>query len=249
MAPTVRAVGTVTAGSAATPLAVGTPAGFQAGDLLLAIFEDQTGAAGNHVTLATWTELAFGDRAAATGRTTMTVMGKISDGTEGASQSFALAGTINHWMGRMIAIQNHGLSVIGDVVVSTVAGGAGGGASPQTNTITGITVTADSLIVICGSSGRDIASTTEFSNYTNANLTGIAEQMDNMIILGTGGGFCMATGTCAGTTTGNTTYDQLILYDWNAVQLGVKPAAAAAVGPPFRRWVALGSMFDPWSDW
>lgn len=226
-APTVRAVGTATAGATTTPLSVSTPAGVVSGDLLLTVFESGTAAATNHVTATGWTELAFRDQVAALGRTALTVMGRISDGTEGASQSFALAGTINHWLGRMIAIQNHGCAVIGDVVAGAGDGGAAAGASPQTNTVTGITVTADSLVCIVAVSARDIASTTEFSAWTNANLASITEQMDNMVIAGNGGGYGMATGTCAGTTTGNSTYQQLILEAWNAVHIGVKPVVAA----------------------
>ena len=233
-APTVRAVGTASAGSTATPQAIATPGGTVVnGELLIAIFEYQTGAGTNHVTLAGWTEVAWRSAAAATGRLDLAVMGKISDGTEGASQSFALAGTINHWHGRMIAISGHGLSVITDITGgATITGGAGGGASPQTNTLTAITTDADSLVLIIGASGRDIASTTEFSAYTNAGFASITERMDNMIILGTGGGYCMATGTfAAGGSTGTTTYQQLILYDWAGVQLGIKPVGATVTPP------------------
>jgi hypothetical protein len=252
-APTVRAVGTVSDSLATTPKAVATPGGTVVnGEILLAIFEYQTGAGTNHVTATGWTEIAWLSRAAAAGRTDLAVMGKISDGTEGASVSFALAGTINHWMGRMIAIAGHGCTLITDVVGgSTITGGAGAGASPQTNTLTAITTDAVSMVVICGGSGRDIASTTEFSAYTNAGFASITEQMDNMVITGTGGGFCMATGTfAAGGDTGTTTYQQLILYDWNGVQLGIKPAGAAAAGPPFRRRPQSTVMmnFDPWMN-
>lgn len=210
--------------AAASPHSVPTPT-IVSGDVLLTVFEYATGAGTNHITLAGWTELAFRDQVAVTGRCDLTVMGRIADGTEGASQSFAVAGTVNHVAGTMVSIQDHGCSVIGDVVVGTPVGGAAGGASPQTNTVTGITVTADSLIFIVGVTARDVASTTEFSNWTNANLSAITEQMDNVGITGNGGGYGAATGICAGTTTGDSTYDQAILEAWNGVMLGIKPAA------------------------
>jgi hypothetical protein len=220
-------VGTASAGGTASPHSVNTPAGVVSGDLLVCVLEYATGAGTNHVTATGWTELNWRDQVAATGRTDLVAMGRISDGTEGASVAFTVAGTINHVHGQMIAIQNHGLSVIGDVVTTTADGGAAGGSSPQTNTVTGITVTADSLIMIIGGTARDVSSTTEFSAWTNANLASITEQMDTLVLTGNGGGFGMATGTCAGTTTGNSTYQQAILEAWNAFHLGIKPAAAA----------------------
>lgn len=72
---------------------------------------------------------------------------------------------------------------------------------------TGVTTTvADTLIVVAVAQGRDANSTTTFSGWANANLTGIAEQTDFARNNGDGGGFGVMGGVMAAAgATGNTT--------------------------------------------
>ena len=238
MAASVRSVGTTHGWNATTTQDIGTPSGFQAGDLLLVVAESQH--PGSSAT--DWVKLVNRSQAAATGTTRLEVHAKIAVGDEGSAVTFTFPATVNHAAAQMIAIQNHGVSNVStDIVVGTATGGAQGGASPQTNTIPGITVNADSLVLLIGSSGLDVESTTEFSNWTNANLTGITEHCDFMTSSGNGGGFGVASGVDSdGGATGDSTYDQATLYAWNAVHLGVPPAATAAKAPPIRRRRSYG---------
>lgn len=228
MTASIRNVGAASTPGIASPHSVPTPT-IVAGDVLVAVLEYGTGATSNHATAAGWTELAWHSTVAVTGRTDLAVMGRIADGTEGASVDFAITGTVNHASGRMVSIRDHGCSVIGDVAVGDIAFGAAGGADPQTNTLPGVTVIADSLILMVAGSARDVVSTTEFSNWTNANLTSITERMDNMTTTGNGGGYGMATGICAGTTTGDSTYEQAIREAWNGVHLGIPSSSTSAL--------------------
>lgn len=52
----------------------------------------------------------------------------------------------------------------------------------------------DCLILAAFGTGQDIASTAGATGWTNAGLSSLTEQMDNWDIVGTGGGFALATG-------------------------------------------------------
>lgn len=56
------------------------------------------------------------------------------------------------------------------------------------------TTVVDTLIWTLFSTGQDIASTAGATGWTNINLSGLTEQMDNWTASGTGGGFAMAEG-------------------------------------------------------
>lgn len=76
-----------------------------------------------------------------------------------------------------------------------------------TVSITGVTTgVADCLVLAAFGTGQDIGSTAGATGWTNANLTGLTEQMDNWNTAGTGGGFAVASGVKATAgATGNTT--------------------------------------------
>jgi hypothetical protein len=214
-APTVRGVGA--AGAAAS---VAVPAGTAEGDLLIIIGEDN---GSGIMTASGWTGLI---RVAWTGTnpSALSVLGKIAGAGEGAA---IVTADVNHARCQMIGITvgTHGIATVAtDVVV-----GSGNNNTGATGTALGITVTADSLILICSSTTRDFASTTQFSGFTNANLASITERMDSVISQGVGGGIGMASGTCAGTTTGDSTFTLATSEGWTAVHIGIKPAAAAAM--------------------
>lgn len=232
-APTVRSVGAYSTPGNTTPHSVATPAGFQSGDVLLAVFEGQTGTAG--VTATGWTLIFNVAQPSLTPNTRLCIVARIADGSEGSSVAFDIPAVINHVSGRMMAIQNHSASTVGKIVVDAVGAVGGAGGSPQTNTVPGITVSPNALVCIVGSSALDLDSTTQFSGWTNANLTSITEQMDNVTSFGNGGGFGLATGACAGTTTGSSTYQQATGDNWVATHLAipgtdVTVAVSAAIG-------------------
>lgn len=224
-APTVRAVGAVNSGSGTTRT-VAVPSGTAEGDLLIILGEHDSASA---MSASGWTEIAFvsnGGGGGGTTNTTLTLLGKLAGASEGSA---SVTVNTDHSTCRMIGITagTHGVTnVATDIVV-----GADNTGSVATGTALGITVTADSLILICGTTTRDANSTAEYSAFTNANLASIAEQMDNVINVSNGGGIGMASGTCAGTSTGNSTYTGTAV-NWAAVQIGIPPVAAAAAIPP-----------------
>lgn len=246
--------GAASGGSTTSPRTVPTPLGSNppAGQLLVAVLE--VGAA-SAVSSSGWTQLFLHSQAAATGNTILVVMAKLAAGSEGASQSFAATGTVNHMSGRMTGISGHGVSnVATDLVVGAFASGAASGSDPQVVTgIPSINVTAGSLIAIIGGTGLDATSTTNFSAYNNTDPgSGAAwtEQMDDVVISGNGGGFCCATGVCAGTSTGTAGFTMATNYAWNGMQLGIPPAGVAGVSdaiPRDRTNHVVQRDFDAWS--
>lgn len=200
------------------------------------VMEYATGAGTNHVTATGWTEITWRDQVAATGRTDLVVMGRISDGSEGATVAFTIAGTVNHVHGQMLAITTgtHGVSNIAtDLVVGTITGGAAGGSNPQTDTLPGITVAADSLVLLVHGTALDANSTTQYGSWTNSNLTSITERMDTVVLTGNGGGFGSATGISAsGGAIGSSTVQQATNEAWNGNAIGIPPAATGGAIPP-----------------
>lgn len=225
MAPTVHSVGTASAGGTTSPHSVSTPT-ITSGDVLIAVLE--IGAA-SAVSATGWTQAFLRSQVAVSGNTVLVVMTRIADGTEGASVSFTITGTINHVHGQMISISGHGCASTSDLVI----GSGNGGAAATSGTALGITVTADSLVAIIASTALDASSTAVYSAWTNANLASITERMDDCVLTGNGGGFGVATGTCAGTTTGDSTWTQTS-EAWNGVHVGIKPAAALTLRPPVK---------------
>lgn len=221
MAATIRSKGAF--GSGTTSFLAAVPTGGSApvsGDALYIIMEssDSTTAAGTPTTPGGWTKLFEETQGAgATGVTTLTVFGKIAGAGEA---DVTVNGVGNHCSGRMFVIMGHGLSVIGDTVV-----GAGNGADTGNGTVTGITVTAGSLVLICVATTRDANNTTTFSAWTNGNLTSILEEQDQTVSTGAGGGTGVASGQCAGTTTGNSTVTIAVSVQWRSVHLGIAPAS------------------------
>lgn len=194
-------------------------AGVTAGDAVIIIVEDNGGAA---CSASGYTELAFVSNAGGgAGGTELTVLGKIAGGGEGSA---SVTANVNHNTGRSIIIQDHGLSAITDCIV-----GADNTGAVATGTALGITVTADSMVLICCATTADTASTAYYSAFTNANFASITERMDNVIATGSGGGIGMASATCAGTTTGSSTWTNATAEAWCGVHIGIPPVAAAVV--------------------
>ena len=222
--------GTSSSGSTTSPLSVSTPASVASGDLLLTVFESAN--AYTSITATGWT-LVSAFQQTTPAQTNLTVMGRVSDGSEGASQSFTYTGTLNHWSGRMFRITGHGVSSIGsDITVGTAVGGT---ATPVSG-ITSITPPDNSLLMLFATSGRDAISTTEWSTWATANLSSgnWTEVADNYVNTGNGGGFGVAHSgnnyTTGAAGAGSATLATSL--EWAAVLIGVKPPSAA-VAPTF----------------
>lgn len=94
--------------------------------------------------------------------------------------------------------------------------------------VTGVTTTAaDCLVMAAFSTGQDTASTAGATGWANANLTGLAEQMDGWTSAGTGGGFAMAAGVkAAAGATGATTATLSLTANFKAqLCIAFKPVA------------------------
>lgn len=235
MAVAVRSVGAAATPVTATPLIIPTPASVVAGDLLVAVIE---AGATSGISLAGWVQVFLNSRIAAVGNTVLVILVKPqADGTEGASQSFAVAGTINHAIGRMMSISGHGMTAANSGTIGTANSGAASGVNPQNISVNSVNVVPNSLVIMAASTALDATSTTQFGNYVNANLTGITERMDDVTISGNGGGIGVATGLCAGSTTGASTLDEAVNEAYNTVHLAVPPPLAS----PFKR--------DPMKNW
>ncbi len=230
--------GTATAGATTSPLSVSTPASVASGDLLLVVFESAN--AYTSITATGWTLLSAKQQTTPA-QTNLTVMARIADGTEGASQSFTYTGTLNHWSGRMFRVTGHGVVTIGtDIVVGTANGGTTAAAGSAT--MAGITVTAGSAIFLFAASGSDANSTTAFSAWANTDPgsgAAFTEIADNLVNTGNGGGFGAAWGVATGTSTGTGSFTGPAV-EWAGVQIGVKPPG----GPTNVTGVALTQSFS-----
>ncbi len=225
MAASVRAVGTVASG--ATTCSPGLPAGHTTGDALYIVVEsvNSSSAAGTPaVSSGGYSKLSEGTSAGgAAGVTTLTIFGKIDGGSESAP---TVDGYDDHGIARMWAVKDHGLSLITDTVVGTQTNAA----ATTSITSSAITVAAGSLVFLCVSTSRDATSTTDFTDATaaDANLTNIAEIIDNGTATASGGGVGVWSGDCAGTNSGTFTVTQSNSSTYNSVQLGVPAAAVSA---------------------
>lgn len=232
--PTVFAVGVTSNGQGTTPVNIDVPANTQGGDVVIIIAESaNTGAT---ITASNYTSLVAQEQAAATGTTILTLLARVLTAAEATTVSVACGNPpLNHWSARSIVIRGSTCTTTSDIVV-----GAGNqGAAATTGTANGITVANNSLVLMCASTALDAASTTTYSAWTNANLTGITERMDNCVSTNNGGGFGMASGACAGTTTGDSTWTQTS-EAWNGVHLGFPPTTVMQ-----RPWQFAPTPFIP----
>ena len=191
--PIVRAVGAITSGTGTITL--GEPAGAANGDLqIMQIESDPADAA---VTCTGWAHIPgspVNQDSALTTDTSLSMLYRIRSG----------AGTLttndpgDHIIGRMINImagtydQGNPFNAIGtgtDTTEDTSASVPGA-----------VTTIRDCLILIAIASGFDRAAnaTTEYSGFTNSNLTSITERIDNARIDGNGGTIGMASASYAG---------------------------------------------------
>jgi hypothetical protein len=175
MAPTVVAVGAVATGT--TTITPAFPAGITAGDALFTICGSVGGQ--NYTLPSGWAHVTGSPVVQGT-NTQLTVIWRSYDGVFTAP---ALTGTVDHSIGRMIAVR--GVPTTGnpwDVVATAVEA-----VSDTSASWPGVTTTVASTLIleICATSA-DISSA-QISALTNGNYTSITEQIDNATLTGNGG--------------------------------------------------------------
>lgn len=188
-------VGTFAGGINALSAAV--PTWYADGDLLVLV----VGSANQTIaTPSGWTQVSNSPQGTGTGGSAggvaVAVFYKI---VSGAQSALSVADSGNYTVAQMLCFRKVDTSTPIDVTAGSVKSSATG----TTFTLPSVTTTADNdLVLLCVGQDRDLASTTNLSSWTNANLANILERIDQTIADNTGGGIGVATGEKA--TAGST---------------------------------------------
>ncbi len=220
--PTFVAAGAVAYGTGAITPAL--PSGIATNDILLLFLEtaNQTISISNQNGGA-WSQVTNSPQGTGTGgssgSTALTVFWSRYNGSQGAPTTSSSG---NHQIGRMIAIR--GATTSGNPWDVT-AGGVDATAS-TTATIPGATTTvANTLVVVAVGTGLPSSNgTSNFSAWTNSNLSSLTERTDNTRNAGVGGGLGSATGgkATAGAY-GNTTVTLAASAKKAMMSIAIKP--------------------------
>ena len=191
-APTFVAAGAVASNAAAITPAL--PAGIATNDILLLFLETANQAISiPNQNGGTWTEVTNSPQgtgtAAGSGATRLTAFWSRYNGSQGAPTT---SDSGNHQLGRIVAIR--GAATSGNPWDVT-AGGVDATADTS-GSIPGATTTLANTLVVAAIATAlpDASGTANFSAWTNSNLTGLAEQTDNTVTAGNGGGLAVARG-------------------------------------------------------
>jgi len=194
-APTFVAAGAVSSGTGAITPAL--PGSLQTNDILLLFLETANQAISIPTPNGgTWTEVTNSPQgygtAAASNATRLTVFWSRYNGTQGAPTT---SDSGNHQLGRMIAIR--GATTSGDPCNITTGGTES--TADTSGAIPGATTTVANALVVAAiaTSLPDASGTANFSAWANTNLSSVAEQTDNTVTAGNGGGLGIATGVKA----------------------------------------------------
>jgi hypothetical protein len=220
--PMFVAAGAVASGTGAiTP---SFPSGIAAGDILLLFLETSNQAISvSNSNGGTWAAVtnspqSTGTAAGSTGAR-LTAFWSRYNGTQGAPTT---SDSGNHQLGRIIAIR--GAAASGNPWDVT-AGGVEA-TSDTSGSIPGTTTTVANTLVVAAiaTSLPDSSTTTDFSSWTNSNLTGLTERTDNTTSSGNGGGLGIATGTKATAGAyGNTTVTLTSSAYKGMMSIAIKP--------------------------
>jgi len=194
-APTYVAAGAVTYSTGAITPAL--PSGIAAGDILLLFLEttNQTISISNQ-NGGTWAAVTSSPQGTGTTGTygtgtRLTAYWSRYNGTQGAPTT---SDSGDHQIGGIIAIRG---AVASGNPWDVTAGGVDA-TSDTSGSIPGATTTvANTLVVTAIATSYDISSTSFFASWTNSNLAGLTERVDNATSTGNGGGIGIATGTKA----------------------------------------------------
>ena len=188
--PSVYAVGAV-ASSTGAIITPGIPAGTDANDVCLLLHEMDPVL--NAAVLGAVTGYAdvLNSPVSQTGGLPTRLTARWHRATGPESGTVSVPAVTNHHSARIIGVRG---CVTGGNPWNVTAAGT------QNDTLTAVTfpvlttTAIDCLIINAVATGTDVASTTHISAFTNANLANIAEQVDNWVASGTGGGI----GACSG---------------------------------------------------
>jgi hypothetical protein len=188
--PTPYAVGIAASGTtgAITP---GIPAGTDANDILILLHEMDPALNPAALGAVTGYSEVLNSPSSQTGGlpTRLTVRWHRATGPE--SGTVSCPAVANHQSARIIGVR--GCVTSGNPWNQTAASLES--VSDTSVSIDGLTTTApDCLVLAAFTTGTDVASTTHVGTWANASLANVAEQVDNWVSSGTGGGIGAATG-------------------------------------------------------
>ena len=220
--PTFVAAGTVAYGTGAITPAL--PSGIATNDILLLFLNTSNQAISiSNQNGGTWTQVTNSPQGTGTGGSSgsvaLTVFWSRYNGTQGAPTT---SDSGDHQIGRMIAIR--GATTSGDPTNIT-AGGVDATASTTASLPGATTTVANTLVVVACATGLPNSNgTSNFSAWTNSNLSSITERIDNTRNVGVGGGIGVATGgkATAGAY-GNTTVTLAASAKKAMMSIAIKP--------------------------
>lgn len=217
--PTVVSVGAVAAGTA--DVVPGLPAGWAENDIFL-LGEEQS-AVNAFISPPTGWALVPDSQQEAGSLATDGCLQVFWKRATSSESDPTVTDAINHTQARIIAIR--GCITTGDPW--DVTSGGIDTAADTALVVTGDTTTvADCLVVVFFATSPDIASTTEVSDWANADLANVTERMDNWHDNGNGGGFGCATGEKATAGAyGNTTATLVTTANKAFCTIALKPPA------------------------
>jgi len=194
-APTFVAAGAVSSGTGTITPAL--PAGISTGDILLLFLETSNQSISiSNSNGGTWAAVtnspqSTGTAAGSTG-VRLTAFWSRYNGTQGAPTT---SDSGDHQLGRIIAVRG---AVASGNPWDVTAGGVEA-ASDKSGSIPGATTTVTNTLIVAAISTAlpDSTGTSNFSSWTNSNLTSLTERTDNTTSQGNGGGLGIVTGVKA----------------------------------------------------
>jgi len=193
--PTFVAAGTVASGTGTITPAL--PAGIASNDILLLFLETANEAVSiSSQNGGTWTAVTNSPQGTGTAggsaATRLTAYWSRYNGTQGAPTA---SDSGNHQLGRIVAVRG---CITSGNPWDVTAGGVESTADTS-GSIPGATTTVANTLVVAAIATAlpDASGTANFSAWTNANLTSVAEQTDNTVTAGNGGGLGIVTGAKA----------------------------------------------------
>ena len=140
--------------------------------------------------------------------------------TSSSMPNVSVADSGNHTVAVIVTFR--GVASTGDPVEAS-AGSVKASATTTTTFPAVSTTTAGAVIVLAAAVDLDSASTAVWSAFTNGNLTGLAERVDQTVTSGVGGGLGIATGTFAGTGSTGTSSGTLTSSITTQMTIALKP--------------------------
>ena len=210
--PFVYAVGAAASstGAAITP---GVPAGTVADDICILLHELDPALNAAALGAVTGYAEVLGSPSSQTGGLPTRLTVRWHRAADAESGTVSVPAVTNHHSARIIGVR--GVATSGNPWNQTAASLES--VSDTSVSIDGLTTTApDCLVLAAFTTGQDVASTTHVGTWANTSLTNVAEQVDNWVASGTGGGIGAATGEKAAPGVVNPTTAVLVTANFKA---------------------------------